>query len=47
MRESYDHIVRDFEQLLAFQKYIHANPVKANLMANEFVLQEASYCLDE
>ena len=30
-KESYDHIVRDGEQLTAFQKYIRNNPVKAGI----------------
>ena len=46
MRESYDHLVRDQEQLEAFQKYIRANPSKANLQQNEFQLRTASYYLE-
>ena len=42
-KESYDHIVRDTEQLGAFQAYIRANPAKAKLGAGEFLLSEASY----
>lgn len=41
--ESYDHIVRDVEQLLAFQKYIRNNPVKANLQVGEYIRGEAVY----
>ena len=47
MRESYDHIVRDQEQLEAFQRYIHANPAKANLKPNEYRLQARVYHLEE
>ena len=46
MRESYDHLVRDQEQLEAFQKYIRANPSKANLETGAFTLQTASYLLE-
>lgn len=47
MRESYDHIVRDFEQLEAFQTYIKANPKKANLGSDEYTLRPAVYHPDE
>jgi putative transposase len=30
-RDSYDHIVRDAEQLIAYQEYTAANPIKAKL----------------
>jgi type I restriction enzyme R subunit len=43
-RESYDHIVRDFEQLESFQQYIAANPEKARLNPCECVLSKATYC---
>lgn len=43
MRGSYDHIVRDSEQLLAFQRYIHANPEKAGLSPRACVLRRAEY----
>jgi hypothetical protein len=36
--ETYDHIVRDTEQLESYRKYIAANPVKARLRADEFTL---------
>ncbi len=42
-RDSYDHIVRDFEQLEAFREYIRANPVKAKLQPDEFTWSAASY----
>jgi REP element-mobilizing transposase RayT len=43
MRESYDHIVRDYEQLEAYQEYIRANPKKAGLKATEYFCQRAEY----
>lgn len=46
MRESYDHIVRDPEQLEAFQNYIRANPEKAKLTSHEYILQDATYRLE-
>jgi len=46
MRESYDHIVRDFEQLEAFQRYIEANPIKAGLQPNEYVYRRSKYRAD-
>ena len=42
-RESYDHIVREAEQLQAYQQYIAANPSKANLRAGEYILSTAEY----
>jgi putative transposase len=42
-KHSYDHIVRDQEQLIAFQRYIRSNPVKAKLRPGEYVLREAEY----
>ncbi|MEM1228724.1 MAG: transposase [Planctomycetota bacterium] len=47
MRESYDHIVRDGDQLEAFQNYIRANRKKAKLREDEFTYQSAKYCPDE
>lgn len=47
MRDSYDHIVRDYEQLDAFKKYIKANPQKANLRTGDHIYQCAEYKLDE
>lgn len=47
MRESYDHIVRDGEQLEAYQRYIKANPIKANLNPGEYTLREAILAPDE
>jgi carbamoylphosphate synthase large subunit/REP element-mobilizing transposase RayT len=40
MRESYDHIVRDWNELLSWRRYIAANPKKARLSQDKFVLQE-------
>jgi len=40
MHESYDHIVRDWEELLSWRRYIAGNPEKARLRDAEFVLQE-------
>jgi carbamoylphosphate synthase large subunit/REP element-mobilizing transposase RayT len=40
MRESYDHIARDWNELRAWRKYIAANPKKAQLRLGEFVLEE-------
>jgi putative transposase len=42
-RDSYDHIVRDFEQLVAYQEYIAANPSKAGLREGEYVHVRAEY----
>ena len=42
-RQSYDHIVRDYEQLEAYQRYIEANPKKANLKLGEYVYANATY----
>lgn len=42
-RESYDHIVRDREQLHAYQAYIAANPAKAKLSSGEFLHAAADY----
>jgi REP element-mobilizing transposase RayT len=40
--ESYDHIVRDEEELIGYRQYIAANPLKANLRENEYILGHAS-----
>ncbi len=40
MPESYDHIVRDWQELLACRQYIAANPAKAGLNDGEFVLEQ-------
>jgi putative transposase len=45
-KESHDHIVRDTEQLEAFQAYITANPKKANLRDGEYILSTAIYCIN-
>ena len=42
-RDSYDHIVRDREQLLAYQRYIAANPLKAKLELGTYLCQTAEY----
>jgi putative transposase len=42
-RESHDHIVRDLEQLGAYQEYIAANPAKAKLREGEYILSCAKY----
>jgi len=39
--ESYDHIVRDAEQLRAYQDYIAANPEVAHLPLSDFRLYRA------
>ncbi len=39
MEESYDHIVRDWEELAALREYIAANPAKGSLPEREFVLE--------
>ena len=38
MDESYDHIVRDANELAAFRHYIAANPAKARLKPDEYSL---------
>ena len=43
-RDSYDHIVRDWDQLQAFQEYIRANPLKGKLSASEYVYSPGKYC---
>ena len=45
MSESHDHIARDGEELNRIQEYIRANPAKAGLSSNEFVLHKARYAL--
>ena len=40
MRESYDHVVRDWKELLSWRRYIAANPNKARLSDAEYVLRE-------
>lgn len=47
MEESYDHIVRDGEELLRIQSYIRANPQKANLKKSEYCLYEVEFDLSE
>lgn len=46
-RQSYDHIVRDYEPLEAFQQYIALNPVKAGLRDDQFVPHRSDWCPDE
>ena len=40
--ESYDHIVRSWEQLEIYRRYIRENPVKANLTSDRFRLGKGS-----
>ena len=40
MPESYDHVVRDWRELLAWRQYIAANPEKAGLSDGQFVLEQ-------
>lgn len=47
MRESHDHIVRDYEQLVAYQTYIRANPGKAGLRTHESILRSGVFEPDE
>jgi putative transposase len=42
-RDSYDHIVRDFEQLQAYQRYIADNGPKAQLPQGAYILAQADY----
>lgn len=46
-RQSYDHIVRDYEQLEAFQQYIALNPVKAGLSGDQFAINRSEWRPDE
>jgi REP element-mobilizing transposase RayT len=39
MDESYDHIIRDAEELAAFRNYIAGNPAKAGLKPDQYSLQ--------
>jgi len=39
MDDSYDHIVRDAKELMAFRNYIAGNPAKAGLKPDEYSLQ--------
>jgi carbamoylphosphate synthase large subunit/REP element-mobilizing transposase RayT len=49
MAESYDHAVRDWNELVAFREYIAANPARAKLRENAFVLESRRKleCADE
>jgi REP element-mobilizing transposase RayT len=38
LEDSYNRIVRDVDELIAFRRYIERNPAKAGLRANEFTL---------
>lgn len=40
MEDSYNRIVRDFQELRAFRDYIRRNPVEAKLREGEFTLIE-------
>ncbi len=42
MAETYDHVVRDLEELSAFRQYIVENPIKAKLHSGEFILKSAN-----
>ncbi len=44
--ESYDHIVRDRDELLRTRKYIEANPRKAGLRETEFSYYRAAWLDD-
>jgi len=44
--ESYDHIVRDFEQLAAYREYIARNPDKAGLVLREIASFRADWMDD-
>ncbi len=46
MKESYDHIVRDGEDLVRIQDYIRSNPQRARLDQGQFIVSEAGYALD-
>jgi REP element-mobilizing transposase RayT len=39
MDESYDHIVRDSNELIVFRNYVRANPEKAGLKLDEYSLE--------
>jgi menaquinone-specific isochorismate synthase len=41
--ESYDHIVRDRNQLLAYREYIAGNPAKASLRLPDAALYQANW----
>ena len=43
MDESYDHIVRDAEELLRIQEYVRQNPGKAGLRGDEYEYRAAEY----
>ena len=43
MKDSFDRLVRDGEELLRIQQYIRRNPVKAKLIAGEFYLETKEY----
>jgi carbamoylphosphate synthase large subunit/REP element-mobilizing transposase RayT len=47
MQESYDHIVRDWDELLRWRRYIGSNPTKARLRVDEFVLREMHVLVTE
>jgi len=47
MEETYDHIVRDAEDLLRIQTYIRANPMKAGLKESDCHVHSAEYELNE
>jgi carbamoylphosphate synthase large subunit/REP element-mobilizing transposase RayT len=47
MQESYDHIVRDWDELLKWRRYIGSNPKKARLGHDEFLLHEMHVLVSE
>lgn len=42
-RDTYDHIVRDVDQLRAYQRYIADNPLKAHLESGTYILAQGAY----
>ena len=46
-KRSYDHLVRDPDELERLQTYIASNPGKANLNDGEYCLRSAKYVLDQ
>lgn len=43
MKESYDHIVRNADELVRIQQYIRVNPAKAQLATGDYILSLAEY----
>ena len=44
--DTYDHIVRDFEELQFFRSYIESNPAKARIMVPEAAIYKAEWIND-